>query len=57
MKRAIARAPAARADADVSAGAVGELGVDATQVGPLDALGLDVRVADVVGDPPMLAAN
>jgi hypothetical protein len=33
------------------------LGVDAAQVGALGALGFDVRVADVVGDPALLAAN
>src|SRR6185369_13903398 len=56
------RAQAARADADVRAhrrlgAGVHDLGVHAAQVRALDALGLDVRVADVVRDPTLLAAD
>src|SRR5262245_11724463 len=41
---------------DVLADAVHD-DVDVLQVRALDALGLDVRVADVIGHPPLLAAN
>jgi hypothetical protein len=33
------------------------LDVNPTEIGPLDALGFHVRVADVVGHPTLLAAN
>ena len=49
-------AQAARADPDVRVGSA-YLGVNTAQVRALDALGLDVRVADVVRDPALLAAN
>ena len=64
MRRAGAARPsrrgpyeAARADANVPARAVRELGVHTAQVRALDALRLDVRVADVVSDPALLAAD
>jgi hypothetical protein len=47
---------AARTNADVFAGSV-HLDVNATQIWALDALGLDVRMADVVGHPTLFAAD
>jgi hypothetical protein len=52
----LARTQAPRADADVLARRADE-DVHALQVGALDALGLDVRVANSIGNLALLAAN
>jgi hypothetical protein len=52
----LAGAEAAGANPDVFARGANQ-DVHSVQVGPLDALGLDVRVADSVGNLSLLAAN
>src|ERR1700722_6227193 len=52
-----AGAQAARADPDVAMSSIRKLRVHTAEVRPLNALGLDVRVADVVSDPTLLEAN
>ena len=52
----LAGTQAARANTDMLARSAGQ-DVHPLQVGPLDALGLDVRVADCVGHLSLLAAN